>query len=218
MPRRNRSLAGPNDALAERQRKTPLTAVVLIPPEDEWEPIQRIRRLHDPQVSRWMPHITLLFPFLPHGELPWAVQRISAVAAAHPPLVLELASFNVFSHHSGRITLWLAPEPREPIMLLQAALQELFPHCDDVSRYPEGFRPHLSVGTFLHRSAAKIARDANERAWRPLRFTIEELSVIARSGFERDPFEVVATIPLGSRDEERRTHRRAHRSRGPRPS
>ena len=43
--------------------KTHTTAVVLIPPEEVWEPIQALRRAHDRNFDRWMPHITLLYPF-----------------------------------------------------------------------------------------------------------------------------------------------------------
>ena len=45
--------------------KTPHTAVVLIPPESLWESIQAIRRVYDLHIFRWMPHVTLLFPFIP---------------------------------------------------------------------------------------------------------------------------------------------------------
>jgi len=43
--------------------KTYTTAVVLIPPEDVWEPIQKLRRVYDRHFDRWMPHLTLLYPF-----------------------------------------------------------------------------------------------------------------------------------------------------------
>lgn len=38
--------------------KTHRTAVVAMPPPEVWEPIQAIRRQHDRNVQRWMPHIT----------------------------------------------------------------------------------------------------------------------------------------------------------------
>ena len=43
--------------------KTHTTAVVLIPPESVQPPIQAIRSVHDRNFLRWMPHITLLYPF-----------------------------------------------------------------------------------------------------------------------------------------------------------
>jgi hypothetical protein len=36
------------------------SAVVIIPPEELWIPIQKIRKKYDRQINRWMPHITLL--------------------------------------------------------------------------------------------------------------------------------------------------------------
>ena len=53
------------------------TAVVIIPPEKIWETIQKIRRTYDRQFHRWMPHITLLYPFKPQSyfkELDFAVE------------------------------------------------------------------------------------------------------------------------------------------------
>jgi poly(A) polymerase len=40
------------------------SAVVIIPPEEVWEPIQALRRKYDRQIHRWMPHINLLYPFV----------------------------------------------------------------------------------------------------------------------------------------------------------
>ena len=40
------------------------TAAVIITPEDVWGPIQAIRQKHDSKVGRWMPHVTLTYPFL----------------------------------------------------------------------------------------------------------------------------------------------------------
>jgi hypothetical protein len=41
------------------------TATVIIPPEHVWGPFQAIRQKHDSRVGRRMPHITLIYPFLP---------------------------------------------------------------------------------------------------------------------------------------------------------
>ncbi|MGA1195514.1 MAG: 2'-5' RNA ligase family protein, partial [Candidatus Latescibacterota bacterium] len=41
------------------------SAVVLSPPQSEWDQIQAIRKKYDRNVRRWMPHITLLYPFYP---------------------------------------------------------------------------------------------------------------------------------------------------------
>ena len=43
-----------------------MTALVLVPDESLWEPLQAIRRVHDSKhVDRWPPHVTLVYPFVP---------------------------------------------------------------------------------------------------------------------------------------------------------
>src|SRR5262249_27220192 len=49
---------------------THTTAVVVIPPADAWPPIQALRERYDRQFRRWMPHITLLYPFRPRAAWP----------------------------------------------------------------------------------------------------------------------------------------------------
>ena len=36
------------------------SAVVLIPPKENWASIQEIRKIYDRNIIRWMPHITML--------------------------------------------------------------------------------------------------------------------------------------------------------------
>src|SRR5262245_44435410 len=128
--------------------KTHHTAVAVVPPEEGWEPIQAIRRRHDRQVHRWMPHINLLYPFRPQGEFPAITPALVTAYASLAPFHITLGEFRCFRHGSGRCTLWLAPEPAEALRRLQAALQAAFPDCGDLSRFLAGFTPHLSVGQF----------------------------------------------------------------------
>jgi hypothetical protein len=48
-------------------RRLPINKALaaIIPPEYVWGPIQAIRQEHDSEVGRWMPHITLIYSFLP---------------------------------------------------------------------------------------------------------------------------------------------------------
>jgi 2'-5' RNA ligase len=175
--------------------KTHQTAVAVVPPEEVGGPIQMIRRRHDRQVNRWMPHVNLLYPFRPRAELPEAAPRLLAACGPVAPFTVSLGELRYFRHGSGSCTLWLAPEPAEALRRLQEALQAAFPDCDDLSRFPAGFTPHLSVGQF--RSAADCERVQAElqRAWRPIQFRLGEVSVLARG--PDGPFEVECRIALG---------------------
>lgn len=74
--------------------------------------------------------------------------RCASACASIEPFTISLGEFRFFRHGSGRCTLWLAPEPAEELRRLQSALHAAFPDCDDLSRFPAGFKPHLSVGQF----------------------------------------------------------------------
>ena len=50
--------------------RTYSTAVVLVPPQDVWPEIQAIRQQYDRHFDRWMPHITLLYPFRSREDWP----------------------------------------------------------------------------------------------------------------------------------------------------
>ena len=83
------STCHPRRDMVVRSRASATThesAIVLIPPQEVWEPIQAIRRVHDRQVRRWMPHVTLLYPFLPGAALAGALavaERALAAVASH---------------------------------------------------------------------------------------------------------------------------------------
>ncbi len=167
--------------------KSPHTAVVLIPPESLWEPIQAIRRVYDVHIKRWMPHVTLLFPFLPAERFAQAEPDLDPVCRAFPAFRVKLAEFNYFP---GPKTAWLDPEPAETVRRLQSELQQKFPDFDDVARFPGGFRPHLSVGQGPPDLPGRL-----QTTWKTIEFEAREVALIKRDGPE-DPFRVDRTFRL----------------------
>lgn len=171
------------------------SAVVLVPPPGVWEPIQAIRRAHDRQVRRWMPHITLLYPFLARPALAEAAPAAAEALAVVPSFEIVLSRFESFQHRGGTFTLWLAPEPKDALVALQAALVRRFPECDAVSRFGGGFTPHLSVGQARGEEALRAFRREVE-GWRPLAFTARRVTIIVREPPPNDVFRPFAELEL----------------------
>jgi 2'-5' RNA ligase len=180
-------------------RTTHESAVVLIPPGEAWEPIQAIRRDHDRQFRRWMPHVTLLYPFLPRTDLDGALRAAEEALATIAPFEVTLRRLDAFQHRGGTSTLWLAPEPKDALVAVQQALLRAFPDCDAVNRFASGFTPHLSVGQARGAEAVSALRRALE-PWAPLTFTARHVSVIVREPPPRDVFRTFADVPFGGGD------------------
>lgn len=177
--------------------KTHKSALVLIPPETIWEPIQAIRRKHDRQIRRWMPHITLIYPFRPREEFAKSIPEIAPVCEGIEPFTVELAEVNYFHHGRNHFTLWLAPEPKETLVQLQEAIWHLVPDCNEVRRFTNGFTPHLSVGQVKGRNQLQALREKLQAEWQPLKFVADRVSLIWRADPPDDVFRVDRDIYLG---------------------
>jgi 2'-5' RNA ligase len=173
---------------------THTTAVVIIPPDEIWPPIQAIRRRYDRQVRRWMPHITLLCPFRPRAVFGELAVRFAEVCQAFAPFEITLATLEVF-RRPREDTLWLSPEPKEPLATLQTALWRIVPDCDATRRHRGGFTAHLSVGQAQGARAAQIL-DELRRDWVPLRFAVDAVHLIWRGEPPDDVFRVGRSVAL----------------------
>lgn len=175
--------------------RVPTSAVVWIPPESLWEPIQTIRRRYDRHLLRWMPHVTLLYPFRPREQFDRIEPLLRTACAQVAPFGARFQEIRSFEHSPHSYTLWLAPEPEKAFRALQSALQSQVPDCDDVGRYPGGFTPHLSLGQ-SHDPRELESRLADlRRGWAPLEASVGEIALIARLG--ENPFFVDRVIALG---------------------
>ncbi len=167
------------------------TAVVVCPPRDHWPAIQAVRKRHDRHAARWMPHITLLYPFLPPEHLRAASATLTEILSASTAFSLDLSKVGHFNHgksHTG----FLAPDDETQLCALQARLVAAFPACDPTPHHGP-FVPHLTLGQFPAFSGpiASLCRQAVD----PRAFEVTHLAVIVRG--ENTPFRVVKRIPLG---------------------
>ena len=178
--------------------KTHTTALVLVPPRACWPSIQAIRSRHDRHARRWMPHVTLVYPFLTEAAYPALRPALLEAARTVDPFVVTLAKISYFAYGRGRFTLWLAPEPASAVDRLQAALQGAVPGCDDVRRHPGGFTPHLTLGQARGERERDDYLTAWRAAWRSLAFTADRVCFITRGRPPDDAFTVRDELPLGA--------------------
>eukprot|EP00727_Mastigamoeba_balamuthi_P000715 m51a1_g10640 hypothetical protein (1092) ;mRNA; r:11564-15406 len=177
------------------ERTTVVTsALVVIPPESAWPAIQAIRRSHDRSYVRWMPHINVMYPFVPEGDVPAVAPAIAAALARTRPFKVTLSSFRFFQHSPKSFTMWLAPEPAGRLCEVRRLLDEALPGVG-VKR-EEGYTPHLSVGQWrASRSAVEAVQAQLGSTWSSVTFVVDRLCVITRRA--ESPFSVRLEIPLG---------------------
>jgi poly(A) polymerase len=89
--------------------KVVTSSIVIIPPEQTWGQIQDIRRLHDKSFERWMPHINLLYPFVPKVQFSSVVEKIQTVLKDIRPFTVRMQQFTHFEHRAST-TVLLDPE------------------------------------------------------------------------------------------------------------
>ena len=173
------------------------SALVLIPSKKIWAPIQKMRRAHDRHVRRWMPHVTLLYPFHALPLDPEHAARLEHACRAVESFQVSLRGFDVFAHRPNSHTLWLDPQPHEAFVELHAALLNAFPECGEGPRRGGAFVPHLSVAQARGPDERDALLDEFRARWRPARFTAHTLSLLGRGEPPDDVFDVVRTFRLG---------------------
>ncbi|MHA2283790.1 MAG: 2'-5' RNA ligase family protein [Promethearchaeota archaeon] len=166
------------------------SAVVIIPPQEIWESIQEIRKLYDRNINRWMPHITLLYPFRPRIQYEDIEKHFSEKCKEIKPFEVSLKHFSFFPLGYQKYTLWIDPEPNNSIINLQGEILKIVPDCNDVNKYKKGFRPHLSVGQIkgknnLHKTITDL--QAN---WEEIKFMLNKIFFIAREESKNSKFKI----------------------------
>ncbi len=190
-----RDVAGGNTP-GVHQSKSHRSAVVLIPESTVWGPIQQIRRSHDRHVRRWMPHVTLMYPFLEGIPRETALERLSTACQSLAPFDVSLNRLERFRHRSSN-TIWLKPEPTEALRRLHDSVWSACPECDEVRKHSDGFTPHLSIGQVKGEAACLSLLETLQNSWSPITFRADRISVIARKDPPDDVFRSLWEIGLG---------------------
>lgn len=173
------------------------SALVVLPPERLRPAIDAIRAAHDPSHGRWMPHINLVYGFVPEALFAAAKAVVEAVVRDHAPFRVHLRELRRFDH-KGSTTVWLAPvsDPPGALEALQAALGACFPGCGEQVSRSGRYTAHLTVARLTGTEAHIAALVAQWQAqWRPLEFQVDTVHLISRR--DEGPFEIRDSAPLG---------------------
>ncbi|PAA47732.1 hypothetical protein BOX15_Mlig019835g1, partial [Macrostomum lignano] len=194
-------------------KKTHQSAIVLMPPADTsvYQAVQDVRRQHDRQFHRWMPHINLSYPFYEPDQMDSAVAKLTPHLSNLSPFRVRLAEFGHFSHGGKSATVWLDPvEPDRDLsnnnsrcpnlMKLQSVLASVFPDCLDLQS-KGGFRPHLTMAQCASVTAVEELKRALSKDWpssepSQVEFLASSVEFIHRTGPDV-PFVVLHSVPLG---------------------
>jgi len=172
------------------------TAVVIIPPKKMWGTIQVIRKKYDRHIHRWMPHITLLFPFRPQSDFSKLESLFSTTCKKIALFEISCNIFKYFHHGKQKYTFYLAPEPENLITNLQYKLLEIVSDCNDVNLYKSGFIPYLSVGQNKGKYNLEALLKNLQINWVPLKFKITSIYFIAREKPKLSEFKIKKEISL----------------------
>ena len=149
-----------------------------------------------------MPHINLLYPFLPEDQFEKAVPILQEALKKTniKPFKLNLSKFCYFDHGKS-CTIWLQPDieggvseeeakkngvaSNNYIHQIQKALEDCYPHLAE----QRPFQPHFSVAQCNGKAnAEKLIKEFSEN-WQTVTFTVDGVYLISRRDFD-DPFHV----------------------------
>ncbi|KAF4825179.1 Nuclear poly(A) polymerase 1 [Colletotrichum tropicale] len=135
----------------ESQAASHATALCIIPPEEHWTAINRLRFDNDKAYTKWPPHVNLIYPFVRSTESSVLHQACDAIVSCLKdraasgelaPLPIRLDSPGFFSHKNGS-TLFLRDENEGNISRL-TLLRGAILAAIGQSR-PEPYNMHLTM-------------------------------------------------------------------------
>ncbi len=173
------------------------SALVIIPSSDVWPAIQSIRQRHDSKVKRWMPHITLVYPFIAVEQFDTIAEPIRQACETISPFEVSLSAFKSFRHRRGKHTVWLDPQPNDAVEELRAMIsRSIAGFSQQFTKLPRRFRPHLSVGQCQGHEQLSQLVDQLQSEWKPVSFEVSKVSLIWRNDPNDDVFRVETEIDL----------------------
>ena len=170
-------------------------SAILVPVPGPEPVVGQLRAGLDRSASRGIPaHVTVLYPFVPPGQItPAVIQMAAAAVGSVPAFGCRFAGTGWF----GEDVLWLAPEPAGPFRALIAAVHAAFPQYPPFSGAFADVIPHLTVGDRPEGGISALrAAEAQVLPMLPVRTRVSRAWLMTGT---RAPgsWQRLATFPLG---------------------
>ena len=181
-------------AEATARTLTPTTALCLIPPEEVWGQIQSIRSKHDKAYPRWMPHINLIYPFVPEEHFAQIKQGLEPIVHRQQPIPIRFdpSSVEYFHQKGNDCTYHLRPTYSQPVVELQKLIHTHLAHLPTKKR---PFEAHLTLGQTTAAQIDEVLRDTKAQ-WTSFDFLVDRVYLISRENHPENLFVIKEEIRL----------------------
>lgn len=164
------------------------TALTIVMPLEHHEKINYIRAVYDRAFPRWMPHINLIFPFVPAEEFPKVTQILKDSLSEFQPFEIELNEIGCFSK-KGVSTVHLKTSNTETIKKLQELFdivtKALLSNNIAISLKHVEFKPHMTLAQFKNKEYEDKRDDLNNWLQKEfngnLKITIDHICILQRT-------------------------------------
>lgn len=184
------------------------SALVFVPTIDA--KIEELRKRHDKRFDRWMPHVTVVFPFVPedyseNGGVSDVVSKVDKAISQIPRVPINFKQLGHFTHNKNSHTLYLSPDENATKTLQHIVhnLADALPEYDEIRR-KGSFTPHVTLGQFRSLVELEQVREMVKDHFAESEQStgvLAELSWVTRRGYA-DRMSVKKTFPLAVSDDE----------------
>jgi len=162
------------------------TALAIVIPEQFHEKINTIRKEHDKAYPRWMPHINILFPFLPKNRFEEIHNRLEQKLKLIGKFTINLIDVGYFKKKDNG-TMHLIPEDCEELRELFDVIKKEIPETSN----KHGYTPHMTIGQFKLDIIEEKQNQYREWLGYGINFEVDRVCMLSRS--KSDPF-IIDTI------------------------
>lgn len=169
------------------------TALVIVIPDQFHDKINEVRSKSDRAYPRWMPHLTLLFPFVEVEQFPEIYEKLQNKLKNFGGFQLNFNKIDYFKQ--GRnVTMHIKPSNDMKLQELFKAIRDTFP---DIQTKHDEFHPHLTIGQFKNSELQQKTQELNEWLGNGFSVYIDCVCLLNRSKIDNNiPFSINKKIML----------------------